>query len=697
MKYKFLCLLLLIPFLSYAQLDSLKEVYSNSQHDSMRVVLLGKIGRYFETVNFDSSLYYYNKGLDLARTPAMKQYPVYEGRISESIGFAYIYGQRNMKDGLDWMRKGFKIHQASSNLEESIKTAYNLGFMFNNQELYDSVEFYYKYAIEQNKQLKHPLRLHESYNNLGLCYYYQARYEVAAYYLLKGTKLKEELGETKEVQHSYINLGNIFLKLDEYDRAKKYFKKAENIMRGQDYTYGVALSVSNYASCLVGQDSFDLATLKYKEGFELYKKIGHQFGMAQYYENMSTIAYKKEQYQQYHDYLLQSEEEFPKDVAYFLATSVYNNIARAKLLLLDSVTINRSVAEKKKLLLEATDYATKAWKSAEEINDLDDLLVAASTLTNTYERQKNYPKALFYAKEWARLNEEVNAKAKTSSMADMMTKYETEKVESENDLLKQQEIANNAKLKQQQTFTIASILVAGLLAILAFVIYRSREKVNVSRAIAEASLAKNELLLKEIHHRVKNNLQIVSSLLNLQTKNTEDESALEAMKEGQNRVKAMALIHQGLYQHEDIATIQFQDYAQQLLQQLSGIYTLDKPINTSVTGENTSLDIDTAVPLGLILNELITNSFKYAFQEVEECSIAIQLSQGEEKGSYQLKVTDNGQGLPKDFDWKKTKSIGLRLIRRLSKQLYGNFDYQYQDGAIFTISFKDTVTRQEVA
>lgn len=201
------------------------------------------------------------------------------------------------------------------------------------------------------------------------------------------------------------------------------------------------------------------------------------------------------------------------------------------------------------------------------------------------------------------------------------------------------------------------------------------------------------LLLKEIHHRVKNNFQIVSSLLELQTKQIEDKDALGIVQEGQNRVKSMALIHQKLYQNDDL-TVDFKDYLQKLIVEINNTYSSQKIENIINIDENYSLDIDTSIPLGLITNELITNSFKYAFNHEGRHSLTITFIKHQKE--HQLIIKDNGPGLPKDYDILKSKSLGLRLVKNLSKQLHGRVEYSYNNGAEFSIFFKETHLRQLV-
>ncbi len=202
----------------------------------------------------------------------------------------------------------------------------------------------------------------------------------------------------------------------------------------------------------------------------------------------------------------------------------------------------------------------------------------------------------------------------------------------------------------------------------------------------EARVLKDrELLLKEIHHRVKNNLQIISSLLDLQSGSISDNTTREAVKESQSRVKSMALIHQLLYQSEMFTGIDFSQYLDQLLSDIKVMYSVPgKDIQYSVNAENIELDIDTAIPLGLITNELASNAYKYAFEGRDSGKIDIRFSQIS-NFNYLLSVADNGIGVPEKFDPAASKSLGLKLVKLLSKQLEGKLDIIKKNGTEFKL------------
>jgi two-component sensor histidine kinase/ligand-binding sensor domain-containing protein len=206
-------------------------------------------------------------------------------------------------------------------------------------------------------------------------------------------------------------------------------------------------------------------------------------------------------------------------------------------------------------------------------------------------------------------------------------------------------------------------------------------------------LTEKDVLMKEIHHRVKNNLQVISGLLELQSKTVNDETARDALMEGRNRVRSMSLIHQNLYQFENISTIELKQFVNDLCRQVASLFQKKNTIEMTIDTPHLLLDIDTAVPLGLIMNELLTNSFKYAFADLTKGEIHLYIYAVAE-GKYELIYSDNGPGLPADFDLTKAISLGIQLINDLSRQIGGKVKYENKNGALFTINFTNRITRK---
>jgi two-component sensor histidine kinase len=201
-------------------------------------------------------------------------------------------------------------------------------------------------------------------------------------------------------------------------------------------------------------------------------------------------------------------------------------------------------------------------------------------------------------------------------------------------------------------------------------------------------LNEKELLMREIFHRVKNNMQVISSLLSLQCKYIKDEKYIEMFKDCQDRIKAMALIHENLYRSKDLSSIDFNDYIKSLANGLFLSYKMDtSKISLKINIETVSFGIETAIPCGLIINELISNSLKYAFPEgrVGEINISFRSLDDE----LEIIVSNDGVSFPKDLDFRNTESLGLRLVTNLSEnQLHGKIELNRSKGTAFQIRFK---------
>jgi two-component sensor histidine kinase len=225
-------------------------------------------------------------------------------------------------------------------------------------------------------------------------------------------------------------------------------------------------------------------------------------------------------------------------------------------------------------------------------------------------------------------------------------------------------------------------------------LYQQLQNELAERKKAEAqlkiSLREKESLLKEIHHRVKNNLQVISSVLRLQSDYVKDAQVLELFKDSQNRIRSMALIHEKLYQSSDLSRINLSEYLTELTGNLMRSYTSGAvPIRLKITSGDVWLNIDTAIPCGLIINELVSNSLKHAFpqpQETNEIEIKIQQTDAEQ---FTLTVRDNGIGFPETLDFRNTESLGLELVCIFTEQLGGRIELDRSNGTAFTLTFSE--------
>ena len=216
-----------------------------------------------------------------------------------------------------------------------------------------------------------------------------------------------------------------------------------------------------------------------------------------------------------------------------------------------------------------------------------------------------------------------------------------------------------------------------------------------AEAALRQSLAEKEVLLKEIHHRVKNNMQVISSMVSLQAGELQDPSTRDILDEVTHRVRSMALVHEKLYQSADLSQIDFAGYAKSLLGYLWRAYgTADSDIRLAMDVEPVSLTVNTAVPCGLILNELVSNALKHAFRARKDGEVTVSIHSAQ--GMIRLSVRDDGTGLPEGFDWKQAHSLGLRLVRMLAGQLHAEVELNSEDGTEFKITFRQAESGKDL-
>ncbi|MXN90375.1 hypothetical protein GR160_03980 [Flavobacterium sp. Sd200] len=319
----------------------------------------------------------------------------------------------------------------------------------------------------------------------------------------------------------------------------------------------------------------------------------------------------------------------------------------------------------------------------------------------------NYVSAIKNFQKYTAIKDSVFNEAKSNQVSELQISYETEKKDhalTENakniKILKQEAEIQKAKIQTDRIIKIVVYVVVGFCVIIMLLLYRGyslkqrsnknleikQQEIEIQNTFLKRLVEEKQWLLKEIHHRVKNNLQIVMSLLNSQSAYLKDQVAVTAIKNSQHRVHSMSLIHQKLYKSDDLAAINMPEYINELIDYLKDSFDLDHNIYFETEIEDIDMDVSQAVPIGLILNEAITNSIKYAFGANRNGRITVKLAYSHDD-YFILTIADDGSGLPSGFDITKTTSLGMKLMQGLSSDLDGNFRIVSDNGTKITVEF----------
>ncbi|MDT7831220.1 sensor histidine kinase [Flavobacteriaceae bacterium S356] len=300
-----------------------------------------------------------------------------------------------------------------------------------------------------------------------------------------------------------------------------------------------------------------------------------------------------------------------------------------------------------------------------------------------YEAKEDYKKSFNHFRRYTHLTDSVYSVKKANSLVYYQTIYETEK--KEKDLAIQQSKIESQTA--QQTYLIIGIVGLTLILIGAFLFIRKiisqKNQIEKEEQKVAESLVEKELLLKEIHHRVKNNLQIVYGLIHKQSRSSDDEKFKSLMEDSQNRIKSMAMIHQKLYQNNSFKEVDMKSYITELIKDIDATFkNRNQKIHTKVKMAVTKFHMDIAIPLGLILNELLTNTYKHAFNN-SDGNVFVSIEKKE--GLHEIKVKDDGIGIPNDLEIENSSSLGMSLIAGLCQQMKATFNYKNSNGSEFTI------------
>ncbi|WP_130276241.1 sensor histidine kinase [Cecembia calidifontis] len=499
-------------------------------------------------------------------------------------------------------------------------------------------------------------------------------------FLLKALKIAEHNQNSNLLAKIHNRLSELYSYKGESEKQYKALLTSKLYMKNSPNLYDLAnldyyLSEYHYT-----YGDLDSAVFYARKSLEFYEPNGLKEDIGIAYGILGNVEFKKENYQAAIQLFKKALDQFSDNGSQRYAGFLFNiGYANNKL-------GNTNAA---------LEYMEKSLAIRKEIKDLVGIRDSYQGMAEAYQRRGDYKNAFDYLTLHQSYKDSVFNETKNKQLSELETQYETAKKDQAIAVLEQEKEIQSLLAQKQQAQIYASLTGLVIFLVMAGLFFRQasiRKKHNVeledkNREIAKQN-AERELLLKEIHHRVKNNLQIISSLLSMQTRSLKDDKMKDAMKESQSRVKTMALIHEKLYQYENLSRINMQEYMQQLSDFLTQTYRSDKQIQVNIAAEDISLDMDMAIPLGLITNELLSNSLKYAFEDRDFGEINIVFSQ-KEPGAYKLLIKDTGKGLDENLDIDNTKSLGLKLVRTLTRQINGQLRIVPHPGASFEIDFRE--------
>ncbi len=578
-----------------------------------------------------------------------------------------------------------------------------------------------KLAVRIAKKSRNKILIADSYRSYGIYYFYNSQLDSATYYL---SKVKEMLsGEEAPfiTASAATGLGGVYKRKGDIIRAISHFLEAKEILSGIDtlrlsskqkkqlLTQRMSLynSIANYYNSI---DDHQQATENYEQAYR-YALLLHEPKFAgAILSNQGDLLLKMKQYGEALQVLRRSKALKIKGRAPASSLAYSNqNIALAQLRLnmytdaltnvnkalnyyMDSKMVSgqvqarlirgqiRLMTGKYKMSIDDLEISQSL---ASEIGMLEEQKNACLYLSEAYEATGDYKKALLYHKKFRDLKDSIFNEKNVKKITRLEMQYRFDK-ENEVRKLKAANIEHQNKMiiNMLMLGILSLVLISALLYRLYYLRKKSNEQLKEKNAKISETLAINKTLFKETHHRVKNNLQIISSLLNMQSKFLDDAKSKNIVLDSRNRIQSMSLIHQKLYQENRVTGIETKAYFSELLKSLMLTYAIPEEI-VEVDIENVVLDVDTAIPLGLMLNELITNAFKYGVDS-ENGHFYFHFSKPSDDFLL-VKIADSGEGLPEGFDQKKTNSFGMKLIHSLGKKLKADILFENKDGLHITI------------
>jgi two-component sensor histidine kinase len=620
---KFFMLFILFTQLAHGQdspYDSLERRLAVEKTDENKLELLSQLVTVAYNYDLHKALQYAKQGVYLADKTGNKNW---KPKFYEIEGRVHA-NLLQLDSATIFFDKAMAGYKANADRKGQATTYFKIGWVFKKRGEIEKGMNADLQALRLMESLGDQQGIGGAYDRLAEDLTRQSRLKEAMQYVTAAIDIYKKNGFISDLVYAYNNAGDVCIAMGDNKQSLDYFNKTIDLARAQGFgDVDLAGFINSRGNALKRLARYAEALKDYELALSLAQKTNYPLGISAGIANLGEIN------------LLMGNYE------------------------------------------KALGYQIETVRLQERDNDFTNLTENYLHVSDIYEHLGNYKLSLQYQKKALVLRDSLASVKSDEAMSKLLTQYETKKKE---DTITSQQV----QLSQQRRVQWLGIGVLALLVGFLFFGYRSYRARTKSNRLLAVKNAENELLLKEIHHRVKNNLEVVSGLLALQSAQLDDPNTKDAMQESQNRVQSIGIVHQKLYQGTNLGAIEMKDYFLNLSESILDSFGADKRVTIECAMEKLDVDIDTAVPLGLIVNELLTNTLKYAFPKGQDGKVLIRLEKRKD-GRLHLEVSDNGVG---KSGVTQGTGFGGQLVSLLTQQLGGSMREETKNGTTIFFDFK---------
>ncbi len=565
------------------------------------------------------------------------------------------------------LQKEFNV--TSSSPKEKTRNNYIFAASHRWQGDYKTALVYYNEIYTTSVNNKIALDIAKSASFMGNIYMFKGNNVLAQKLLMEAANIYEKQGTAEDKAKTTNALASFYVSVNQFEKGKKEYLKSLSAFKILKDSAGCASVNANLGYVYTELGDYKKAAFYLKEQKKLLNIFPTKRELGFHHDFLGNLRQKEGRLQEaYQEHLtaLQIREKL---------SSTYN-LCESKLNM-GAVLIHMNK-------LEDAIFQLQDIFNYSEHESLSQQQTAYQLLAEAYEKMGKNQLALDNFKKYKQVSDSIYSEKSSEIIAEKNAQYDEQKKDSEILLLNKEKEISKAKLYKSKIILFISLLGIAFLLLASFGLYKMYSKIKIKNEIIEKSLKDRELLVHETHHRVKNNLQMISSLLNLQSKYIKDKAALEALQDGRRRVESIAILHKNLYIGEQLTEVNIQDYFENLVTNISKNYAKpDQPTKLVVEARSIFMDLEQVIPISFLVNELITNSLKHAQLDVPDKLLQINVAMTQTSEFYLLTVQDNGNGYIRISKNNTKETFGQRLITMFTQKLNAQVSTDTSNGTKF--------------